>query len=435
IGFWACADCGRCFKDQEAQEEISKEDTIITPLGHIVVVTEETVTKPGCTAEGERHYVAKCTRCKETISESTVATPALGHNWGEWEVTEPTETEPGVKTRKCSRCDAAETKEVPVGECAHSSIIKVDKVEPGCEKQGKEEHYICEVCDALFWDAAGTQPIEDAGALGIPATGHTDRESYIAEKGEIAPTCTGTGSKLQLERCKTCGAILGLGKTVETDPLGHRWGNAEVVKPAGLDHYGLERYTCERCEETLSKPTPCTMDGAKLTLSRTAFVYNGQEQKPDIQSIGGKLFSEDVDYTAVWKDPSSLDVGAYTVTVSGKGEYTGTAKAGSYTIAPKGTSLKAPKKAKKAIKVKWKKQAEKMSKSRITGYQIMLATNSKFTKNKKTVKVKGYSKTSKKVKRLKGGKKYYIKIRTYMTVGGKTYYSAWSKVKKVKTKK
>ena len=91
--------------------------------------------------------------------------------------------------------------------------------------------------------------------------------------------------------------------------------------------------------------------------------------------------------------------------------------------------------AKKAITVKWAKQSAKMAKSRITGYQIQLATNKKFTKNKKTVNVKGYKKVSKKVTKLKGGKTYYVKIRTYKTIKGKKYYSKWSKVKTIKTKK
>ena len=42
---------------------------------------------------------------------------------------------------------------------------------------------------------------------------------------------------------------------------------------------------------------------------------------------------------------------------------------------------------------------------------------------------------SKKVKKLKSGKKYYVKIRTYKTIKGKKYYSKWSKVKSIKTKK
>ena len=106
-----------------------------------------------------------------------------------------------------------------------------------------------------------------------------------------------------------------------------------------------------------------------------------------------------------------------------------------FKINPKGMSLSKVTKAKKAVTVKWKKQSAKMSKSRISGYQILLATNSKFTKNKKIVTVKGYKKTSRKITKLKGGKKYYVKIRTYKIVGGKKYYSPWSKAKTVRTKR
>lgn len=36
--------------------------------------------------------------------------------------------------------------------------------------------------------------------------------------------------------------------------------------------------------------------------------------------------------------------------------------------------------------------------------------------------------------KLKAKKKYYVRVRTYKTVGGVKYYSPWSKVKKVKTR-
>lgn len=75
-----------------------------------------------------------------------------------------------------------------------------------------------------------------------------------------------------------------------------------------------------------------------------------------------------------------------------------------------------------------------MSKSRITGYQIQVATDKKFTKNKKTVTVKGHKKTSKTIKKLKAKKKYYVHVRTYKKVGTVKYYSSWSKTKSVKTK-
>ena len=105
-----------------------------------------------------------------------------------------------------------------------------------------------------------------------------------------------------------------------------------------------------------------------------------------------------------------------------------------FKIRPKGTSIVKLTKARKAVKVKWKKQSKKMSKSHITGYQICLATNSKFTKGRKTVTVKGYTKKSKKVKGLKAKKKYYVKVRTYKRISGTNYYSPWSKVKTVKTR-
>ena len=67
-----------------------------------------------------------------------------------------------------------------------------------------------------------------------------------------------------------------------------------------------------------------------------------------------------------------------------------------------------------------------------SGYQIKLSTNKKFTKKTtKTIKVKSSKST---VKKLKRKKKYYVKVRAYKTKNGKTVYSAWSKIKTVKTK-
>ena len=105
-----------------------------------------------------------------------------------------------------------------------------------------------------------------------------------------------------------------------------------------------------------------------------------------------------------------------------------------YTIIPSGTTLKARKGTKKALKVRWKKQSMKMPSEHITGYQIQTALNKKFTKSKKLTTVNGYKKTKATVKKLKAKKKYYVRIRTYMKVNGKNYYSTWSKAKTVKTK-
>ena len=75
-----------------------------------------------------------------------------------------------------------------------------------------------------------------------------------------------------------------------------------------------------------------------------------------------------------------------------------------------------------------------MSKSRITGYQVQCCTSKAFKSGVKKKTVKGYGKTSVKISKLKKKKTYYVRVRTYMKTGGKTYYSNWSKVLKTKTK-
>lgn len=161
-------------------------------------------------------------------------------------------------------------------------------------------------------------------------------------------------------------------------------------------------------------------------------VYNGKDQDP-VVTYDGKVLKKGVDYTILKFEPCR-DVGEYQLSIRGRGAYALTLNK-TFRIDPKGTSLKKVKRSSgKAITVKWKKQSAKMSKSRITGYQIQVATNRKFTKNKKTLTVKGYGKTSKRITKLKAKKKYYVRIRTYKIIGKEKYYSPWSTVKSVKTR-
>ena len=95
---------------------------------------------------------------------------------------------------------------------------------------------------------------------------------------------------------------------------------------------------------------------------------------------------------------------------------------------PKSTSIKKAKGSKKAVALEWKKV------SGVKGYQVQVATNKKFKKNKKTVNIKRQKTTKTTVKKLKAKKKYYVRVRTYKIVNGKKVYSSWSKVKTVKTK-
>ena len=95
------------------------------------------------------------------------------------------------------------------------------------------------------------------------------------------------------------------------------------------------------------------------------------------------------------------------------------------TVAPIATSLTKLKAGKKTFTATWKKQ-------NVDGYELSY-TSKKNLKKAKVVKVKG-SKNCVKVKKLSRKKKYYVRVRTYRFIGGKKYYSKWSKVKKVTVK-
>lgn len=89
---------------------------------------------------------------------------------------------------------------------------------------------------------------------------------------------------------------------------------------------------------------------------------------------------------------------------------------------------------KKLVNQSEKKLTVKINKSSgAKGYQIVYATNSKFTKDKKSVTVASETKT---LSGLKKGKTYYVKVRAYKTDStGARVYSSYSKVKTVRIKK
>ena len=84
--------------------------------------------------------------------------------------------------------------------------------------------------------------------------------------------------------------------------------------------------------------------------------------------------------------------------------------------------------AKKALTIKWGKN------TKASGYQIQYSVKSHFS-NSKTKTIGKAATTSKKLTGLKKGKTYYIRIRSYKTVSGKKYYSAWSTAVKKKISK
>lgn len=114
---------------------------------------------------------------------------------------------------------------------------------------------------------------------------------------------------------------------------------------------------------------------------------------------------------------------------------------GFYTFSVK-HSLMSVSKVKKATNLKGKKAKISWSKkSDVDGYQVQVALNKKFTKGikSKTLAVTtgwyGNHPTNHTFAKLKKGKYYYARVRTYKLSNGKKCYSDWSSVKKFKVKK
>lgn len=99
------------------------------------------------------------------------------------------------------------------------------------------------------------------------------------------------------------------------------------------------------------------------------------------------------------------------------------------TIKKKTFKISSLKASKKALTVKAAKQAD------IAGYIVDYSTSKKFTKKTtKSVKVNSTGALKKKITGLKSGKKYYVRVRAFNVVEGKTVYSKYTAVKSVKVK-
>ena len=98
----------------------------------------------------------------------------------------------------------------------------------------------------------------------------------------------------------------------------------------------------------------------------------------------------------------------------------------------KAVKLLKPKAAKKSATIKWKKISKKNLK-KIRKVQIQYSTDKNFRSNVKSKYAKA-SKTSYKIKGLKKGKTYYVRIRAYTSSGGQVHVSKWTSAKKVKAK-
>ena len=446
--YYTCDGCDKWFADATGSVEITDKTSVKIPA-------------PGHTAGTEwksddTNHWHECSRCHDKKDEAA-------HDYGSDNV--------------CDTCGYYKT--VPH---THNLTLVAAKAAT-CTTAGNSAYYTCDGCDKWFADATGSVEITDKTSVKIPAPGHTAGTEWKSDdtnhwhecsrchdkKDEAAhdygsdnvcdtcgyyktvphthnltlvaakaATCT-EGGKEAYYKCEGCGKfyedVLG---TKEITDLAS-WGNIAkiahttkqtVTKATPTANGKIVNY-CSVCKKTLS--TTVIPKASSIKLKATSLTYNGKVRTPKVivKDRTGKTLVKNTDYTVSYAKGRKY-VGKYAVKITFKGKYSGT-KTLYFTIKPKATSISSLKAGSKKFTVKWKKQA-----TQTTGYQVQYSASSKFSKAK-TVTVGKNTTVSKKISKLSGKKKYYVRVRTYKTVkiNGKSIriYSGWSKAKTVTTKK
>ena len=490
IEFWTCSKCGRVYSDSEGVNEVNPEETIIHATGH-KWNTEYTVDKEAtCTEEGSESL--HCSVCGVSDENTVRVIPATGHTYGDWTVTkEATCTEAGSKEKVCVSCGDKVTEEIPA--TGHSYGEWTVTKEATCTEVGSKEKVCANCGDKITeeipatghsygdWTVTKEATCTEAGSKEkvcancgdkiteeIPAAGHQWNESYTVD---VAPTYTEEG--VESIHCSVCGEI----------QEGSERAVAKLRKPVSMleisgivdKNYNGKAQTQTVVvmdgDTTLVNGTDYTVSYKSNTNAGTASViitgigsYTGSVTKEfTIKKIANTITAKSFTRTYSTK-AQSFDLGvkiksgtpAYkssssSVTVSKAGKatvkakfmgkvtititapantnYTATTKKITITVNPTKTALASvtsPSAGK--MTVKWKKNAVG------TGYQIQYSTSSKFT-SPKSVTITKNSTLTRTIGSLAKGKKYYVRIRTYKTVGSTKFYSGWSAAKAVTVKK
>ena len=178
----------------------------------------------------------------------------------------------------------------------------------------------------------------------------------------------------------------------------------------------------EKAEAAYKTAKRAAYSSAKISLSTTKYTYNGKAKRPTVKGLSA--FVNGTDYTIAYK--SNVKSGKATVTVTGKGDCAGfSAKTATFRIVPNKAAISKLTKGKRTMKVRIKSQ----KKAAVSGYQIAY----KYGKSGKYKKVTT-TKLTKKIRKLKTKKYYYVKVRAYKKIDGKKYYGTYSKIKKIKVR-
>lgn len=249
--------------------------------------------------------------------------------------------------------------------------------------------------------------LKTATSLQISTTGQGSRRVYIYDSNYVEKATDDYSSNSTMEQYLAAGTyyIRIHGYTYEGSPYTIKCNAVQYI--TGINLRGpVAVITRGKSMNLLASITPA--DASQKTLQ-----WSSNDRGVAAVSGNGTVTGKGIGYTTI--SASSIDG-------SNKSQST-TVVVKPAKIAMKSVKLTKRDKRKITIKVKGQKGAS---------YQYQYATSKKFKKSK-SIRSEYSSTTT--MRRLAKKKKYYVRVRGYVTYDGKNYYGAWSKVKTIRTKK
>ena len=269
----------------------------------------------------------------------------------------------------------------------HLILIEEEIHEYSIKKNDESGHWLeCDVC--------GTKSEEEKHIYDNDCDSTCNDCDYqrTVNHSWIDATCTDAKS------CKVCGVTQG-------DALGHLY--KTVLTKATTSSNGSSKQVCSVCGDVKSTTTIYKI--STVTLSQSNYTYNGKAQKPSVtvKNSKGTTLKNGTDYTISYAS-GRTKIGKYKVTVTFKGNYSGS-KAVYFEIGPKNpSSVKTALYGYDDVKVSWSKV------SGASGYKVYYKKSSASS----WTLLKTTTATSYKKANLSDGVKYVFKVVAYKNVNG-----------------
>lgn len=345
--YYECADCGKFFADQEGTKEIAEGSWVIegTHVSLKLIPYQEAT----CGSEGNVEYYI-CGDCGRCFADSQAQQELFD---GEWIIPATSSHSPvfvegfaadcfnygSISYYSCEICDnyfsdadcqnRIEYQDTVLQPLNHVNKFYHERQDATCYEDGNVAYYECPDC-GWFFDEEG-DPISE-GSWIIFTNGHQPGETFV--KSEVPATCTEYGYREIVQMCGACGEIMD-SFAEEVPPTGHtfeavwqhddvsHWHNATCGHDARGDDavHDFENNTCKNCafhpdytaglEYALNEDsTAYVVVGAGQGSGDTLIipeVYNGLS----VVAIGDSAFSGVKFFTSVTIPQSVKRIGRY----------------------------------------------------------------------------------------------------------------------------